>query len=128
MLIMKNIIHDSEILSYQADFENDQLIINIKDEGNKKYKIVFEDLLTFYFEHQIPNSIILDLVKGDINSFIKENSQLFSEGKNYYWPLDCDNENELLSYLNENNLNYYELQASYGLHGWIICAQYHIDK
>lgn len=125
---MRNTVHDSEILSYQADFENGQLIIFVKDEKNIKHKIIFEGLFTFCFEHQMPNSIILDIVKGEIGSFANENSELLSEGKNYFWPLDYEDEDELLDYLNGKNLNYYELQASYGLNGWIICSQYHIEN
>ncbi|EAG1146005.1 hypothetical protein G4010_002283, partial [Listeria monocytogenes] len=111
---MKNTVHDSEILSYHADFENSQLIMFVKDEENRKYKVIFEGLLTFCFEHQMSNSIILDIVKGEVSSFISEKSILLSEGKNYFWPLDYESEDELLNYLNEKKLNYYELQASYG--------------
>ncbi|EIK5261340.1 TPA: hypothetical protein U0194_002703, partial [Listeria monocytogenes] len=50
---MKNTVHDSEILSYHADFENSQLIMFVKDEENRKYKVIFEGLLTFCFEHQM---------------------------------------------------------------------------
>ncbi|EFR88719.1 conserved hypothetical protein, partial [Listeria marthii FSL S4-120] len=35
----------------------------------------------------MPNSIILDIVKGEVSSFIREKSILLSEGKNYFWPL-----------------------------------------
>ncbi|WP_228463365.1 hypothetical protein [Listeria seeligeri] len=126
--MMRNTVHDSEILSYQADFENSQLIMYVKDEKNIKYKIIFEGLFTFCFEHQMPSSIILDIVKKATYSFVSENSELLSEGKNYFWPLDYEDEDELQDYLNEKNLNYYELQASYGLNGWIICSQYHIEN
>ncbi|MBC1677229.1 hypothetical protein HB807_05225 [Listeria welshimeri] len=124
---MKNTVHDSEILSYHADFENSQLIMFVKDEENRKYKVIFEGLLTFCFEHQMPNSIILDIVKGEVSNFISEKSILLSEGKNYFWPLNYESEDELLKYLNEKKLNYYELQASYGLNGWILCSHYHIE-
>lgn len=55
------------------------------------------------------NSIILDIVKGEVSSFISEKLILFFEGKNYFWLLDYESEDELLNYLNEKKLNYYEL-------------------
>ncbi|ENQ3104975.1 hypothetical protein ACEOWJ_000910 [Bacillus cereus] len=121
-------IHDSKILSYQVDFEKLELKMLIEDEGNIKHRIMFKKLLTFHFEHQLPNSILLDVIKGKIEDFLSENKELLFEGKNYYWPLDYETDEELLQYLNENSLNYYKVQSSYGLNGWILCSQYYIEE
>ncbi|MEW9675762.1 hypothetical protein ABRT01_06185 [Lentibacillus sp. L22] len=44
-------------------------------------KVLFEDFFTFHFEDQLSNSILLDIVEGQVDSFALENKELLDKGK-----------------------------------------------
>ncbi|WP_231559188.1 hypothetical protein [Bacillus sp. MSP13] len=113
-------IHDSKILNYQIDFESSIIQILSESDNGELFKIVFEDFFAFHFEDQIPNSILLDIFEEEINSFVLENEELLEKGKSYYWPMDYDSIEELMNHIKENSYQYFKIQASYGLNGWIL--------
>ncbi|MGP1910099.1 hypothetical protein ACTSEZ_18145 [Metabacillus sp. JX24] len=51
-------IHDSKILAYQVDFENLHIEIEAVDEKGNKAKLLFDDFFAYYFEDQLPGSIV----------------------------------------------------------------------
>lgn len=85
-----NKVHDSKILSYQINFETLKIEMNIQTEEERQDKIIFHDICTYYFKNQLPGSILLDLVEGEISLFVHENEQLLGEGREYCWPIDYD--------------------------------------
>lgn len=116
---LKN-IHDSKILNYQVDFEDRKVEIKLLSEQDERARILFGDFFAFYFEDQLPDSIILDIVESEIDLFVAENKDLLNERKDYSWPMDYDHESELMNYIKENDYKYYIIQASYGLNGWVL--------
>ncbi len=117
-------IHDSKILNYQIDFEHSKITVEVLFE-QEKIIILFEDLFAFHFEDQLPDSILLDIVEGEIDSFITDNKELLDKGKDYYWPMDYDSVEELIYFIKENGYHYFKIQASYGLNGWILSKRVH---
>ncbi|MFP7416673.1 hypothetical protein [Priestia filamentosa] len=121
-------IHDSKILNYQIDFEYSKIEIRVESEQGDQMKILFEDFFAFHFEDQIPHSVLLDIVEGDLNSFALENKEVLDKGKDYYWPMDYDHIEELINHIKKNGYNYHKLQASYGLNGWILSKRVIIEE
>lgn len=115
-----NKVHDSKILSYQINFETLKIEMTIDTETGQQAKIVFHDICIYYFKDQLPGSILLDLVEEDINQFAHENKKVLETGKDYYWPIDYNQEEELIHYLQNNDYRYYKIQSSYGLNGWVL--------
>lgn len=125
-----SMVHDNEILSYEVDLQQDQIIIYTIYEGQSKKEetnIVFTDVLNHKFEHQLKGSIILDIVESDIRNFIKENLRAIEENKNYGWPVHFNSIVELERKLIEENYKYIEIMSSYGLNGWVVAKNYEIN-
>jgi hypothetical protein len=116
-------IHDSKILNYQIDFESSKIEVKVVTEKEKQVKILFEDFFAFHFEDQLPDSILLDIVEGDVNSFALDNIELLDKSKDYSWPMDYEYVEEMINYIKENSYKYYKVQASYGLNGWILAKR-----
>ncbi|KMM61124.1 hypothetical protein ACH95_07825 [Bacillus glycinifermentans] len=113
-------IHDSKILNYRIDFEYSKVEIKAVSEQEIPVKILFEDFFAVHFEDQLPDSILLDIVEGEIEAFAIENKELLDQRKDYYWPMDYDDIEELINFIKKNGFRYYKIQASYGLNGWIL--------
>ncbi|MCG1027115.1 hypothetical protein J5S49_02270 [Virgibacillus halodenitrificans] len=120
-------IHDSKILNYQIDFESLKIKVKVVTEKEKQVKILFEDFFAFHFEDQLPDSILLDIVEGDVNSFALDNRELLDKSKDYSWPMDYEYVEEMINYIKENSYKYYKVQASYGLNGWILAKRVFIE-
>ncbi|MED4532070.1 hypothetical protein ABET51_07655 [Metabacillus fastidiosus] len=121
-------IHDSKVLNYQIDFEYLKIEIKVMSEQENQMKIFFEDFFAFHFEDQLPDSILLDIVEEEIDSFALENKELLDKGKDYYWPMDYDYVEEMINYIKESGYHYYKIQASYGLNGWILSKRVFIEE
>lgn len=77
-------IHDSKILNYNIDFEHSKIEIKAMTEKEKQIKILFEDFFAYHFENQLPKSILLDIVEGDVNSFALDNKEVLDKSKDYF--------------------------------------------
>lgn len=120
-------IHDSRILNYQIDFGNSIIKMNTLTEQEMQLKILFKDFLTFHFENQLPDSILLDIVEEKNDSFPIENKALLEKGKDYFWPIDYENIQDLINYIKENNYHYYKIYSSYGLNGWVLSKSFFLE-
>ncbi|MGG0658295.1 hypothetical protein [Rummeliibacillus pycnus] len=60
------------------------------NEKEEQVKSLFEDFFAFHFEDQLPDSILLDIVKGEVNTFALENKDLLDKAKDYCWPMDYE--------------------------------------
>lgn len=123
-----NNIHDCKILNYQIDFENSKIEIIALSDHDKLVRILFEDFLAFHFENQIPNSILLDIVEGEIASFVLENKELLDKGKAYDWPMDYCHVDEIVHHIQKNSYQYYKIRSSYGLNGWVLSRNVTVDE
>ena len=113
-------IHDNIIIKYSVDFENSNIIINTINEDGEKVDIIFKDVLTCAFENQQKNSIILDIEERKSKEFISDNIELLK--RDYGWPIEFNNIEELNSTLETQKYKYYVLQSSYGMYGWILAT------
>lgn len=116
-------IHDSKILNYQIDFECSKIEVQVVNGKDKPVKIFFEDFFAFHFENQLPDSILLDIIEGDVNSFTLDNKELLAKEKDYSWPMNYDYVEEMIIHIKINNYHYYKVRASYGLNGWILAKR-----
>ena len=118
---MKN-IHDYEVKKYTMDFEKKEFVFEIELDRKRK-KVVFSEVFAYFFENEIPYSVILDLEKWDIDRFCEDNWEVLAKRKNSSWPTSYNNIGELEEIINEKELNYFVLYASYGMNGWILAKE-----
>ncbi|GIO24386.1 hypothetical protein [Oceanobacillus sp. J11TS1] len=117
-------IHDSKILNSQIDFENSIIKIKVITEQEEQLNMIFEEFLAFHFENQLPDSVLLDIVEEKVDSFTIENKDLLEKEKDYFWPIDYEDVEDLINYIKDNSYHYYKIHASYGLNGWILSKKY----
>lgn len=120
--------HDSCIRSYQVDFTSLKIEMDTVTELEEQRKIVFEEFFAYHFEDPLPNSILLDIVEVEIEIFIQVNKELLETRKDYYWPMDYDDMEELITHLKENDYHCFEIQSSYGLNGWILSKGVYVEE
>ena len=106
----------------------DHEVQSLDEHENEYIDIVFYNVLVHFFENQLSHSIIFDICKYDVNKFIKDNNQLLNKRKNYCWPIDYDNIEELISTLEKEEYNYYIISSSYGLEGWVLAKKVKLLK
>lgn len=122
-------IHDNEIVKYSVDFIKKEIVIKTINEKNETIKILFQNVLVYCFEKEMPNSIIFDIEKFEIEKLIEENIELLKENKDYDWPpIAYNNTKELVEQLKTEQYNYYTIEATIGLCGWIVAKKVQIKK
>ncbi|MGY3777880.1 hypothetical protein [Isobaculum melis] len=114
-----NLIHDYEITTYHINFEKETLVIAIQNREYKK-QIVFKGFFAYQFAKVIPYSIILDLEEHSLEDFYKYNQSLFEQKEKVNWPVKYHSPLELRQILDDKELKYYSIAASYGLNGWVL--------
>lgn len=124
-------VHDYEILSYEVDLQNDQIIIHTKYEDTisnsaELTDIIFTDVFNHYFEHQLKGSIILDFCESEISRFIIRNSEQLRKNKNYGWPMMFDSVDQVEETLVNGGYKYIVLMSSYGMNGWVLAKNFEI--
>ena len=122
-------IHDNEIVKYSVDFIKKEIVIKTLNEKNETLKILFQNVLVYCFEKEMPNSIIFDIEKFEIEKLIEENIELLKENKDYGWPpIAYNNTKGLVEQLKTEQYNYYTIEATIGLCGWIVAKKVQIKK
>lgn len=122
-------IHDNEIVKYSVDFIKKEIVIKTLNEKNETIKILFQNVLVYCFEKEMPNSIIFDIEKFEIEKLIEENIELLKENKDYGWPpIAYNNTKGLVEQLKTEQYNYYTIEATIGLCGWIVAKKVQIKK
>lgn len=113
-------IHDNEIINYQVNLKDKTILLHTISETNEAATILFNDLLAYNFENQLPGSILLDIFDAGIESFIPQNRDILKSRKDHLWPINYESEEGLYSYLQHNQYHYYVIQSSYGMNGWVV--------
>jgi hypothetical protein len=116
-------IHDSVILSYVVDLQNDQIIIHTRYDDSRMVEetnIIFIDVLSHKFDHPLKGSIILSIQQSSVQHFMDDNSEMLLKSRSYGWPTWYESLEELQIILTEENYKYIELLSSYGMSGWVV--------
>ena len=118
-------IHDNIIKSYTVDLENKQ--INFRTYSRERSETVdfcFKNVLAHRFCDETEGSILFDITKQDIDTFIKNNKDLLLKKQSSCWPTSFSDIPELKNMLIEEAYQYYILYSSFGLNGWVLAKSY----
>ena len=119
-------IHDNIIKSYTVDLENNEIWFNTVyyyNDITEEIIVDFNNVMGHLFSNVIKNSIIFEINKNSINDFLKDNNEILLKNKDYGFPFNYKNEEDLRKILNENKQKYYKIHTSYGLDGWILAEE-----
>ncbi len=138
--IMKNnYIHDSLVESYFVDCKNRIITLNLLFSGKSnivKSKLIFKDVLAHDFKYSINFNIIFGIETYEfhqLNKFHKEDLiRIYNHGlpTNISFERQTNDEDKLLtlkSFLEKNNYEIYNIDASLGLCGLVICKDVEIE-
>lgn len=121
-------VHDNEIVSYEVDFKEKEIILKTISEKDEIVQVLFKNVLAHFFEDGGHQNIIFDIITNTIEDFIEENGELLEEKQQYCWPIFFESLNELQKYLEKREYKYFILQASNGLNGWVLAKEIEITK
>lgn len=116
-------MHDDCIVGYSVNLEEKSMVIQTTN-NNEKKQICFSEVLTHCFKCIIEYNIILDIQECEISSFFKDNKDELIKMEGYCWPIDYQNEQELIDFLVVNEYKYIKINSSYGMFGWILAKSY----
>ncbi|SOC44422.1 hypothetical protein [Ureibacillus acetophenoni] len=118
-------LHDNEIISYEVNLKKEEIIMHTVShwEGAPDVTVKFSGVLAHWFEHILRGSIILDLERRELDEFLNYNKELLQKNKNYWWPVDYKDLEDLKNILINGQYSYYVISASLGLNGWILAKK-----
>ena len=119
-------VHDNKIISYEVNLQDCKITLHTVSEENESIDIIFSDVLAHGFLREKKGSIILDINKHSVDSFIKSKKSLLEERKDYAWLMNYKTLDELREKLINEQYAYYAMCASYGMNGWVLCKQYEV--
>ena len=126
-------IHDNIIKSYYVDLEKGIILFNTVYYCNnihEKTTIEFNNVMGHLFTYETKDSIIFDIEKYTIEDYIKyvlDGGKILNEIENYDFPFKYEDEQELIENLKQNNQNYFIINSSYGLGGWVLAEEMKIS-
>lgn len=122
-------VHDNEIINYKVDFKKNEITFETIDVSDKTVMIVFKDVLVHQFETEMPNSIIFDIEKYDLEKMVKDNKELLEQKKAFCWPPigDYNDTDDLIKKLKNDKYNYYIIESSLGLSGWVLAKSLQVN-
>jgi hypothetical protein len=125
-------VHDNHILRYSVDARLRTIRIETEYPHSippERTDLIFEGVQAYFFEHDLFESIILDLEKAEIGFITQEFRELFENGARHGWPLGWQPKKETITeYFTRLELSAFVLSASYGMDGWIICKEMKQDE
>ena len=120
--------HDHIIEKYQVNFKDKTLVVETRyfDDRfpenmiNEKTDIVFSQYLTHVFGSAMSGTVIFDIKERPLSHFLKSEKITLEISKSSAWPMWYETEEELCSFLQENEFKAFHIGSSYGLNGWVI--------
>lgn len=121
-------LHDSRIISYNVDIQNKTLKMITQNLDEEPYEVIFDEVLSHYFENVISDNIIFDIEEISVNTFIENQKDLIENSLPYGFPVSVEpiTTKELKKYLVDKNFKVYDISSSIGLCGFIIAKDMHI--
>jgi hypothetical protein len=127
-------VHDNRLLSYEVRCERREIHLCTEywagGETRLLTDVVFTGVIAYDFRNDsVTGTIIFDLEEVAPGTIYQENSGKFLERIRYGWPGDWAASPESAErFFTEQSLRGYELSASCGLCGWILCAGMRMER
>lgn len=127
-------VHDNRLLSYEVQCGSREIRLCTEywagGETRVLTDVVFTGVLAYDFRHDcVTGTIIFDLEEVSPGAIYQENGASFREGIRYGWPGDWAASPESAEhFFREQSLRGYELSASCGMSGWVLCAGMRMER
>ena len=121
-------IHDNIIYGYLVkcdDFSSSvyQLVLYTEYFGpNQKVEyadVVFSNVITHRFEAITSKTVLFDIEETQAQQIYEQDEELFLRLKNYGWPFQYKDLDDLLHTLDKKSTRAFRVHSSCGLDGWV---------
>jgi hypothetical protein len=105
-------IHDNSLLSYSISADKREIRPHAAfpdDERPEYTDVVFSGVVAYHSEHD----------KGILFDIRDKYEPLFSQGRNYHWPVGHDSKESPLRRMREQEIRAFVILSSDGISGWI---------
>lgn len=117
-------IHDSQVIAYSADSRTREVRLQFRagPEGSPRFDIRFTGAIAHRFPHPLVPSVVFDLVLVSADELLQREWSVIAESFRLVgWPGSWGESLERAqSHCRSEGTTGYHLQASYGLHGWVL--------
>jgi hypothetical protein len=119
-------VHDNNVYGCSLDFKHQRLTLHtcFLDRSPHEYTdVVFHGVVAHHFERHLSDNILFDIAEVSATAIVEANADWFSDSWRYGWPpIDYRGDLSLLcNELQNQSINGFEIQSSYGLDGWVLC-------
>lgn len=81
-------VHDSMVVRYSADLENETFAMYLKPDTEEGVKeVIFKGVLAHWFEYVASWNVLYDIEELDVKTFTSYFKKVLLEGKSDGWPL-----------------------------------------
>ncbi len=115
-------LHDSHIIFYSVDIQNKTIKMVTQNLNEEPHEVIFDEVLSHYFENVMVNNIIFDIEKISVDTFIENQKELIENSLPYGFPVNIESNTtkELKKYLIDKNFKVYDINSTIGLCGFVI--------
>lgn len=119
-------VHDNNIYGCTLDFRHQRLTLHtcfLERSPHEYTDAVFHGVISHLFEHALQDNILFDIVEVSPAMIVEANAGLLGDSWRYGWPpINYDGDlSKLCDELKNQRIKGFEIQASYGLSGWVLC-------
>jgi len=116
-------VHDNHLIAYTVLQNEKRIVMQTTSPYRKPHQfvdVIFEDVLAYYFEHDVFGCILFDVCEIDTATLLKEEAARFEDGR-WMWPRGWEREKESLeTYVGRIGVVAFEVSSSYGMSGWVL--------
>lgn len=121
---LKMNVHDSMVVRYSADLENETFAMYLKPDTEEGVKEVnFEGVLAHWFEYVASWNVLYDIEELDVKTFRSYFKKVLLEGKSDGWPLFFETLEDLEEQLVNKGYKTYYISGCCGITGFVIAEQ-----
>ena len=87
--------------------------------------MAFSGVVAHSFQNVLSGNILFDISEVEVQSIVRQWSDLFEQGKNYGWPEQIEYEglDDLVVVLGKRSVKGFEISSSFGLGGWVLAEK-----
>jgi hypothetical protein len=116
-------IHDNFLYAVAAHFDEGHLILHTEYRDGHPREMTdvrFVGLVAYYFQDAASPSILLDITQHSAEEMVKQWGELLESRRNWSWPLDFTDLDDLSRKLAKQGVCGYNLWAAMGLNGFVL--------
>ena len=117
-------IHDSQVVAYSVDSLTEEVVLHLRagPEGSPLFGLRFHGAVAHQFPYPLMPSWVFDLVAIPAEEILAREWDIIAEGHRLVgWPGGwAQSLDSALAYCSDNCLTGYDLETSYGMHGWVL--------